>query len=155
MIDTLKIMGDFISAISPLIVGLLSFYVTKVNSDNKKMQKVQKENNILLIEKRKQEDNKIKDRIKRVEDTADDLQRTCNSIQNDLGNIEEINKVLTEKLDKLIILNEITMEYSRSISTVMVAIGGGLADNPSIACAIEKHRSDESEIINKIMKTSY
>ena len=69
--------------------------------------------------------------------------------------MEDINRSLSEKLDKIITLNEITMEYTHSISSVMTAIGGGLSDNPAISEAIEKHRKDESEIISKIMKTSY
>lgn len=155
MLDTLENVGKFLSYLSPFIIAGLSAYVAKVDARNKKIQKMQEENSALIEERRKEEEGHIKDRIKKVEETADELKTTCSTIKNDLCNMEDINRSLSEKLDKIITLNEITMEYTHSISSVMTAIGGGLSDNPAISEAIEKHRKDESEIISKIMKTSY
>ena len=147
--------GDFISSLSPLLVGCLSVYVAKVNSNNKKIQKIQKEKDELIEKNRKDEISIIVERVRAVEIDTEGLKTECNSFKTDLNNIVEANHNFTEKLDKIITLNEITMEYSRSISSVMIAIGGGLADRPAISEAIDKHRRDESVIISKIMKTSY
>lgn len=155
MLDTLDTIGKFLSYLSPFIIGGLSAYVAKVDARNKKIQKMQEENNALIEERRKEEEAIIKQRIEKVEGTTEELKTTCSTIKNDLVAMGDINKILSDKLDKIISLTEITMEYTHSISSVMSAIGGGLSDNPIVSEAIEKHRKDESDIINKLMKTSY
>lgn len=155
MLNTIDNIGRILSYLSPFILAAFSAYVAKVEARNRKIQKMQEENNLLAEERRKEDEKILKNRIRKVEDTTKALERECATIKNDLGNIADINRSLSEKLDKIITLTEITMQYTHSISSVMNAIGGGLSDNPTITEAIEKHRQDESEIISKIMKTSY
>lgn len=146
---------DYIQVLTPMIVGALSLYVAKINRDNQKVREANERTEQLEKEKRQTERDNIEKRFGEIESSLKEIKKEQRVLDDRLSNNDRLTSSVWNKLDRILVLNEISMQYYQSMSNVIIAISDTDNMDASLAAAIEKHRERENEIMNKIVKSTY
>jgi len=149
----LILIKDMVVIACPVILAIFTYKSTKREKEDKKY-RVLKEKLDAEREKRKKENDE------ELNKTINDMKTSIDSVKS---SVEEINiKEVEKQLNDLVQLNGINLEYSQSLSTVVVKMadyvrGSQLDQNAKddIAKAIEAHQNKEKDITKKIYQFTY
>lgn len=153
--DIYEFFKEFIPLTTPFLLALITFLnkrrESKILADQKYKEKYHKE-----LEEKRLEDEKQRD------DTITDIKNEVATLGKQMAILEESVNMgdINRTLNKLVDINAVNMEYSQSLSKVVITIGESLrkSENPeseNIAKAISEHLQTERELTNKIYKSIY
>jgi len=148
--------------IVPFILLFITVRSAKRNKKDENLKKLNEENADL---KRQLAENQQGCRDKKVDDLAaqvGELQEGLTEVKDKMDRIsegisEEVAKKVHESLEKVLCLGTLNLEYSQSLSRVIVKIGEGLRDNKingNVSDAIAEHQLKEQELFKNVVKIS-
>lgn len=155
MRDEFTLFKDIIIIATPFLLALMAYLNKKRDKQILEDQKY-KDKYFQGIEVKRLEDETMRDRA--IEEIRKDVVTLSGQMIKFEESVDmvEISKVLNKLLD----INAINMEYSQSLSRVVVSIGESLKKSDSsgsenIAKVIEAHLQAERDLTNKIYKSIY
>lgn len=147
---------DIVSLFTPLLLAYFSYLTVK-------KEKHEKENKILRDKYEKEMENKRNAIDKKRDDAINAIRDDVSTLQDQIQKLEgavdmkEINK----SLNKLVDISSFNIEYSQSLSHVVVTIGETLKkSNPNSVDIIEKaieahHKTERDMLQNEMFKVFY
>lgn len=144
-----------VTALSPIILGVLSIF--QVNRDKKHQDflKVQAENDKLRAEKENKRREAEDDRLRKMETSINEVTDTVKSLES---KINEMN--IETQLDHLHTITELNFSYMQSLSDTVMVIGDALTTSDTISAdsrnslnsSIEQTRQKEEKIAENLLK---
>lgn len=144
-----------VTALSPLILGVLSVFQVNRDKKHRDFLKVQAENDKLRTEKENERRESEDERLSKMETSINEVTDTVKSLETKLN---EIN--IETQLDHLHTITELNFAYIQSLSDTVTVIGDALATSDTISAAsrsslnssIEQTRQKEEQISQSLLK---
>lgn len=145
----------FITIITPLAVGYLTYRSTRQEKQSKQYMELLKRNKELEKKEADREKKQTLDQIKELSESIETLKNEVKELK------EEIDmKAITIQLSKLQHLNEINIEYVQSLSKVVTtlseeALKSENVNEKRLQSVIDDHEDTETKIMKDIYKIMY
>lgn len=144
-----------IICITPFIVGYFSWRTAVSQKKTKEFMELQAKYNTQQEEIKKSEAERQNQVIERMSQDIDSLRDQVDTLQKSLS-LDSIKSQLSDVIE----LSNINFNYSQSLSQVICAIGdcidkAAIGDTGSVAAELAKHKAQEREITNRLLKIVY
>lgn len=145
-----------IATLTPIFLGVLAHRLNKKERADKKYQKLREEVEKEREDKARQQEQERVTQMEKLQNDVDGLRKEVKEVSERID-MENLNKTL----DKLILMSSINMEFSQSVSQLVVAIGEGinnqseLIDNSRLNAAIQLHKQTERDLTQKMYNSIY
>lgn len=155
MEEVISIIEKVLVAVTPIIVAYLTYRTNKKSKEDKEYRELREK---YEEEIRVNQEKKRQERDEELDKKFSGLKEDLNKVQTELKEFD--TKAITKQLDDLVEISEINLEYSQSLSKVVVTIGEAIRDSDiiescDISDAIREHQDNERKITNKLYKVLY
>lgn len=152
--------------LTPIIVAYLAYRTSKREKADKDYRELRQKYEKELEKKRNDEEA---ERKRDMENIQEDIESFKDDIKMDIQNItaqmdalkEQIDmSEITKQLNNLVDITGINLDYSQSLSKVLLTIGSALCNESNPHCeditkVMNEHQEKERNIVNKIYKAIY
>ena len=140
MEEVISIIEKVLVAVTPIIVAYLTYRTNKKSKEDKEYRELREK---YEEEIRVNQEKKRQERDEELDKKFSGLKENLNKVQTELKEFD--TKAITKQLDDLVEISEINLEYSQSLSKVVVTIGEAIRDSDiiescDISDAIREHQ---------------
>lgn len=149
----LVILKDIVVVLCPVILAIFTYKTSKKEKSDKKYRELRQKVDEATEKARKERETKIDSSLTELSEAIDKVTNTVNKI--DMESIQS-------QLDDLKEINGLNLDYSQSLSRVVVKIADCMKDSglskdkqDAIGSVIEEHQATEQEITKSLYKFLY
>lgn len=144
-----------VTAITPIVLGILTLFQVKREKRTKEFHQMQKELEDSRAEREQKKEKEHEERLQRMETSINGVTETVKELQESL----DIGQMETQ-LERLHVMTELNFSYIQSLSNTVIVIGDALASSDvmdkdssdKLDQALTANRQMEEEISKNLLK---